>query len=65
MPDTVGLSKNDAISAAKKAGLDWTIQCNQDPSQPGGMIRQEPAAGTPVARGSPFTMFSARIADCH
>ena len=64
VPDTVGLSKNDAISAAKKAGLDWTIRCNQDPSQPEGMIRQEPAAGTPVARGSPFTMFSARIADC-
>ena len=64
VPDTVGLSKNDAISAASKAGLDWTIKCNQDPSQPAGMIRQEPAAGTPVARGSPFTMFSARIADC-
>ena len=64
VPDTVGLSKNDAISAATKAGLDWTIECNQDPSQPEGMIRQEPAAGTPVARGSPFTMFSARIADC-
>lgn len=64
VPDTLGLSKNDAISAATKAGLDWTIECNQDPSQPEGMIRQDPPAGTPVARGSPFTMFSARIADC-
>ena len=64
VPNTVGLRKNDAISAATKARLNWTIECNQDPSKPEGMIRQEPAAGTSVAAGAPFTMFSARIADC-
>jgi beta-lactam-binding protein with PASTA domain len=40
------------------------VRCNEDPSQPEGIIDQEPPAGTEVAPGSAFTMFSARIADC-
>ncbi len=64
VPNTVGLSKGDAIDAANRARLKWTIECNQDPKEPDGVIRQEPAPGTVVAAGSPFTMYSARIADC-
>ncbi len=64
VPNTVGLSKEDAIKAANRARLSWTIRCKQDPKKPDGMIEQEPAAGDVVAAGSPFTMFSARIADC-
>ncbi len=64
IPDTVGRSTADAIAAAQEAGLDWTVRCAQDPKQPEGIIGQEPPAGTSVAPGSLFTMFSARISDC-
>ncbi len=64
VPDTVGMDTDDAIEAAAGAGLDWTVRCNQDPKQPEGIIDQEPAAGTDVEPGSPFTMYSARIQDC-
>ena len=29
-----------------------------------GIIDQEPPAGTQVARGAPFNLYSARISDC-
>jgi serine/threonine-protein kinase len=64
VPNTVGLSKDAAIKAANSARLNWTIECNQEPAKPKGIIGQDPAAGTVVAAGSPFTMSSARIADC-
>jgi serine/threonine-protein kinase len=64
VPDTVGMPTDEAIELARDAGLDWTVRCAQDPQQPEGIINQEPAAGTEVAPGSPFTMFSARIQDC-
>jgi serine/threonine protein kinase len=64
VPNTVGLPTQDAIALAEEAGLAWTVRCNQDPSQPEGIVDQEPPAGTQVAPGSPFTMFSARIEDC-
>jgi eukaryotic-like serine/threonine-protein kinase len=64
VPDTVGLSTDEAIELATEAGLDWTVRCNEDPDQPEGIIDQEPPAGTEVAPGSQFTMFSARIEDC-
>jgi eukaryotic-like serine/threonine-protein kinase len=64
VPNTVGLSKDAAIKAANGARLNWTIECNQDSAKPKGIIGQDPAAGTVVAAGSPFTMSSARIADC-
>jgi serine/threonine-protein kinase len=64
VPDTVGLPTDEAIDLATAAGLDWTVRCQQDPQQPEGIIDQEPAAGTAVAPGSQFTMFSARIQDC-
>lgn len=64
VPETVGMSTADAIEAASDAGLNWTVRCAQDPQQPEGIVDQEPAAGTEVAPGSAFTMFSARIQDC-
>jgi hypothetical protein len=64
VPETIGLATADAIERATEANLDWTVRCNDDPSQAEGIIHQEPAAGTPVAPGSTFTMFSARISDC-
>jgi serine/threonine-protein kinase len=64
VPETVGLSTGEAIEAATEAGLNWTVRCNQDPNRPEGIVDQEPAAGTEVAPGSAFTMFSARIQDC-
>jgi len=64
VPETIGLATADAIERATEANLDWTVRCNDDPSQPEGIIHQEPEAGTTVAPGSTFTMFSARISDC-
>lgn len=63
-PAVIGLSTADAVAAAESAGLDWTVHCSEDPSQPEGIIHQEPPAGTTVARGSPFALYSARFADC-
>ncbi len=65
IPQTVGLPTADAIQLARDAGLNWRVECDEDPDQPEGIIRQEPPPGTPVAPGSRFTMFSARFfADC-
>ena len=64
VPDTVGLPTADAIELAGEAGLDWTVRCAEDPAQPEGITSQEPPPNTPVAPGSRFTMFSARISDC-
>ena len=64
VPETIGLATADAIARATEANLDWTVRCNEDPSQPEGIIDQEPAAGTSIEPGSSFTMFSARVSDC-
>jgi eukaryotic-like serine/threonine-protein kinase len=64
IPSTIGLATEEAIALASAAGLDWTVRCSQDPNLPEGIVDQEPPAGTPVAPGAPFTMYSARISDC-
>ena len=64
VPDTVGMSTVDAIEAADEAKLRWTVRCDHDEELPEGIIDQEPAAGSEVAPGTPFTMYSARIDDC-
>jgi len=64
IPSLIGASTAEAIDAARDAGLDWTLHCNEDPELPPGIIDQEPPAGTEVARGSPFNLYSARFADC-
>lgn len=63
VPAVVGLPTDEAIELAEDAGLNWTVFCSDDPSQPEGIIHQEPPAGTPVAPGSRFSMYSARFAD--
>ena len=64
VPNVVGLSTAEAIEAADAANLDWTVHCDHDESRPVGIIDQEPPAGTQVAPGSAFSLFSARISDC-
>jgi eukaryotic-like serine/threonine-protein kinase len=64
VPDLVGRPTAEAIQTARASGLTWRVECAQDPAQPEGIIGQEPPAGSSVARGSRFTMFSARISDC-
>ena len=64
VPQVVGLSTADAIGAANEAGLEWTVFCNHDESQPEGIIDQEPPAGAEVAPGSAFSLYSARLSDC-
>lgn len=64
IPNVIGLPTGEAIDLAERAGLNWTVNCAQDPQQAEGIIDQEPPAGTEVAPGSRFTMFSARIQDC-
>ena len=64
VPEAIGLSAADAFAVSNEAGLNATLFCNEDPSQPEGVIHQEPPAGTIVLRGSRFSMYSARIADC-
>jgi serine/threonine-protein kinase len=64
VPSLIGMPTADAVEAARAAGLDWTVHCAQNPDQPEGIIDQEPPAGTQVARGSPFNLYSARISDC-
>jgi eukaryotic-like serine/threonine-protein kinase len=64
VPDLVGEPTADAIAAAREAGLNWTLFCNENPERPEGIIDQEPPAGTQVAQGSTFSLYSARFADC-
>jgi serine/threonine-protein kinase len=64
VPAMVGLATADAVAAAEEANLDWTVHCEENASQPEGIIHQEPPAGTTVERGSPLALYSARFADC-
>jgi serine/threonine-protein kinase len=64
IPDTVGLSAEEAIATASEAGLNWTLSCNHDESLEPRVYDQEPPAGTPVAPGSRFTMFYPRTDPC-
>jgi serine/threonine-protein kinase len=64
VPDLVGMATADAIAEAREAGLDWTVYCDHDEDRPAGIVDQEPPAGTEVARGSTFSLYSARVEDC-
>jgi serine/threonine-protein kinase len=64
IPETIGLPAAEAIAVANEAGLNWVLECEQNDELPDGIIDQQPVAGTQVAPGSRFTMYSARIADC-
>ena len=60
VPDTVGMTFDEGIAAARAAGLDWTVACDTQPDRPEEIYAQEPAAGQQVAPGSRFTMFFPR-----
>jgi eukaryotic-like serine/threonine-protein kinase len=64
VPDLVGMATADALEEARASGLDWTLFCNEDASQPEGIVDQEPPSGAQVAPGSTFSLYSARFADC-
>lgn len=64
VPDFVGMDAEQAKQAASDAGLDWTLYCDHNEDLPEGIVDQEPSAGTEVARGTAFSMYSARIGDC-
>jgi tRNA A-37 threonylcarbamoyl transferase component Bud32 len=57
VPDTIGLSADEAIATARDSGLDWTLFCEQDESRPEAVYQQEPAPDTVVERGSRFVMY--------
>lgn len=61
VPDTVGLTFDEGIAAARAAGLDWTVACDTQPQLPEEIYAQEPVAGEQVAPGSRFTMFFPRF----
>lgn len=61
VPDTVGLTFDEGIDAARRAGLDWTVACNTQPELPEEIYAQEPPAGEQVKPGSRFTMFFPRF----
>lgn len=61
VPDTIGLTFEEGIDAARETGLDWTVACNTQPDLPEEIYAQEPAAGEQVAPGSRFTMFFPRV----
>lgn len=61
VPDTVGLTFDEGIDAAREAGLDWTVACDTQPDLPEEIYAQEPAAGERVAPGARFTMFFPRF----
>lgn len=62
VPDTVGMTFDEGIAAARAAGLNWTVACDTQPDRPEEIYAQEPAAGEEVAPGSRFTMFFPRYA---
>ena len=64
VPDLVGMSTDDAIAAARRLRLDWTVYCDEDQDQPAGIIDQEPPAGREVPPGAAFALYSARVEDC-
>jgi eukaryotic-like serine/threonine-protein kinase len=60
VPDTIGLSEQQAEEAARSAGLAWRLEWQVDPSKPAGVYDQDPPAGTKVDEGAPFVMFAYR-----
>lgn len=63
VPDTIGMSEDEAEEAARAAGLRWIIYWEEVPGASPGIYDQEPPAGTAVPRGSRLTMYSYRLPD--
>jgi serine/threonine-protein kinase len=63
VPDTIGMSEQQAEAAARASGLRWEIRWQEAPGQTPGIYDQEPEAGRVVDRGSRFTMYAYRQPD--
>ncbi len=60
VPDTIGMSEQEAEAAAREAGLNWRIEWRIDPQQSPGIYDQEPSPGRVVESGSRFVMYAYR-----
>jgi serine/threonine-protein kinase len=56
VPNTIGMSEEEAQEAAQALGLNWRIEWRVDASKTPGVYAQDPAPGTSVAPGSRFVM---------
>jgi serine/threonine-protein kinase len=56
VPNTIGMTEEQAQAAAEAAGLAWRIEWRRVPGRPPGIYRQDPEAGALVPAGSPFVM---------
>jgi serine/threonine-protein kinase len=56
VPNTIGMSEEEAQDAAQALGLNWRIEWRVDAGKTPGVYAQDPAPGTPVAPGSRFVM---------
>jgi hypothetical protein len=63
VPDTIGMSEQQAEAAARASGLRWEIRWQETPGQTPGIYDQEPEAGRVVDSGSRFTMYAYRQPD--
>jgi beta-lactam-binding protein with PASTA domain len=63
VPDTIGMSEEEAEAAASAAGLRWRIEWVENGAEAPGIHDQEPPAGEIVQAGSPFVMFAWRAPD--
>jgi serine/threonine protein kinase len=63
VPDTIGMSEQQAEAAARASGLRWEIRWQEAAGQTPGIYDQEPEAGSVVDRGSRFTMYAYRQPD--
>jgi serine/threonine protein kinase len=63
VPDTIGMSEEEAEETARAAGLRWIIYWEEVPGASPGIYDQEPRAGMAVPPGSRLTMYSYRLPD--
>jgi serine/threonine protein kinase len=60
IPNTIGMTEDQAEQAAGDAGLNWRIEWQVVPNESPGIYDQEPAPGTLVEPGSRFVMYAHR-----
>jgi serine/threonine-protein kinase len=60
VPDTIGMSEDEAQTTAREAGLNWRIEWQVDPAKEPGIYDQQPAPGRRVQPGSRFVMYAYR-----
>lgn len=60
VPNTIGMSEQDAEAAAQAAGLTWRLEWVVDASKEPGVYDQDPQPGKRVDEGAPFVMYAYR-----